>query len=98
MLLVLILLLSLTNCKTTETIVYIPEIILPEPEEEPVHKKWNFIWDKEIGYHKITDQDLQILVNYIVDLKDYGADAWDWVQYVKDETERFELKYRKLDN
>lgn len=84
-------LLSLTACKTTAYVV--PVIQEPIIETEPTHAPWQFVAIDEHNFI-ISDTDLKVLIKYIQDLKVYGLNGWDWVQYYIDELKNVEEKFK----
>ena len=88
----MILLFSLTACKTVAYIV--PVIIEPEIMIEPVHQPWQFTAIDDSNYI-ISEDDLKILADYIVDLKLYGVSGWDSVQYYIDELKRIKEDFKE---
>ena len=59
----------------------------PTLKEEPVHEPWQFTAIDNSNYI-ISEKDLKVLTKYIVELKTWGQNNYDWTQYYIDELER----------
>jgi len=87
----LILLISLTSCKTIERHYIYPDFIHPEidiiPTKNYVDGGFSAVnHEDENSDLVISGNDAKILAKYISDLKEWGSEGWIWIQdfYIKE--------------
>lgn len=85
LLILLILLISLTACRT---VYVVPKIIHPSIPEEPKHKQYEFIPDGE--YLKITVGDAKNLGDYIISKNELIDLLTEYLKYYQTELKKFE--------
>ena len=78
-----------TACKTTETVIIKPVIMPVEVEIIPSPGKYTFISIDETS-HIISNEDLKILIEYVSELKSWGYDGWESVEYFNQQVERLD--------
>lgn len=66
----------------------VPVIQEPIIEEEPTHEPWEFTAVNEHTY-LLSEKDLKVLSQYIIDLKVYAQSGWTWVDYYISELNEF---------
>lgn len=88
---VLILLISLTSCKTIERIYVYPDFIHPEIDVMPTKEYIDGGFklsdpEDENSDLTISQNDSKILASYLSALKEWGSEGWTWIEdfYIKE--------------